>query len=935
MVSSGSADQIETKPSSNQLQFSLQVPNNSSSQMQMRSRSLVNNNSSSDERGRSRASSRDASLSRDPSRAASKQNSTARSRSRLTSRSRGAVSRSRATHLQRDLSPVSPHLTGLHTLTKSLTHSGLGKNEVTPEVAAVPEYRSVHLNFVADEFKPIDPKSALVAKKIKDKATGRTSIILTTKRQTQDTTDKDKDDKNSKIKITDINTSTDLNNNNTDSSKKFKTRVSFDTVNVEYCAYPPEYSSSKCDDPDSIRSTRSDRILKPRELSPTSLLAAQASSGRGRSPSPFRDQSPSSRSLSPSDRGLSPVQSSSGSTRNSIVNDAKRRGYPTTPIITHESCTLNKTHQEFYSLYNNTSKKRAKLPGRSVLVYISGRRHTWVAIDWCVNRLLEDGDSLIVIASINPDDDPVIREFSRGSIFGTNNTKESIAKSQDQFKSLITDEMIRSSPEYAKIVSENIMKYILAITNPNKIIKVTIELGVGDTKDVLKDMIGLYLPGMIVTSAKPTKASSTRSWLTSRITDRLVKNFPLPVVVVPAMNMNLFEEKLFDIVEKRMMVLQKSQHEDKEILNELDLAGEINTRIAGLKLKQHFVENNSSDLDSENSSIFSFDSEEEEEEDSEDEDKKGSKKNDHDDHNKLTVKPFEASSDNNELTKQKSTISTKSRASRMSRISRSSRMTYGTDDDAYSDDGVKSFNPSISLDTSKKKKTNSHFKGSYCDDNNSLNSTDTTDSVKQVNMATVSAQMKLLEEMTEIRSKPIDENTFKDLLGAVSTAGYRVGIKLADVARLGGAGAELVRTLTLAPDPKYYTKKKSMLLDDGPEINISKTSSFRTSDSLFNSSSPYGFSTNGSTKGKLKSDINYSGISSAPRLQSALKFEDPKKNGIPGLHTNNLSPTSSGVSKNKISRPQLTTSKSAGSILTNQKDKEKKKKKGFFKSIFS
>ncbi|GMF62235.1 unnamed protein product [[Candida] boidinii] len=250
-------------------------------------------------------------------------------------------------------------------------------------------------------------------------------------------------------------------------------------------------------------------------------------------------------------------------------------------------------------------------------------------------------------------------------------------------------------------------------------------------------MIGLYLPGMIVTSAKPTKASSTRSWLTSRITDRLVKNFPLPVVVVPAMNMNLFEEKLFDIVEKRMMVLQKSQHEDKEILNELDLAGEINTRIAGLKLKQHFVENNSSDLDSENSSIFSFDSEEEEEEDSEDEDKKGSKKNDHDDHNKLTVKPFEASSDNNELTKQKSTISTKSRASRMSRISRSSRMTYGTDDDAYSDDGVKSFNPSISLDTSKKKKTNSHFKGSYCDDNNSLNSTDTTDSVKQVNMATI------------------------------------------------------------------------------------------------------------------------------------------------------------------------------------------------------
>ncbi|GME67370.1 unnamed protein product [[Candida] boidinii] len=931
MVSAGSADQTEAKNSSNQLQFSLQVPKNSSSQV--RSRSLVNEESP-DERGRSRASSRDAASSREPSRAASKQKNTARSRSRLTSRSRGAVSRSRATNLQRDLSPVSPHLTGLHTLTKSLTHSGLGKNEVTPEVAAVPEYRSVHLNFVAEEFKPIDPESVLVAKKVRDKDTGRTSIVLTTKKQTQDADYKESNnnDNNKNInKLKNTNTDTSTNGNNIDSSKKFKTRVSFDTVNVEYCAYPPEYSSSKWDDSDPVRSARSDRVLKPRDLSPASLLTGQPPSGRGRSPSPFRDQSPGSRSLSPSERGFSPVQSFSGSTRNSIVNDDKRRGYPTTPIITHESCTLTKTHQEFYLLYNNTSTKRAKLPGRSVLVYISGRRHTWVAIDWCVNRLLEDGDSLIVIASINPDDDPVIREFSGGGIFGPNSTKESIAKNQDQYKSLITDDMIRSSPEYAKIVSENIMRYILAITNPNKIIKVTIELGVGDTKDVLKDMIGLYLPGMIVTSAKPTKASSTRSWLTSRITDRLVKNFPLPVVVVPAMNMNLFEEKLFDIVEKRMMALQKNNQEDQVILNELDLAGEIDTRMAGLKLKQHFVENNSSDLDSDNSSIFSFDSEEEEEEDSDSEDKKLSKKNDR--HNENAVKAFEAS-DDNQLTKQKSTVSTKSRASRMSRISRGSRRTYGTDDDAYSDDGVKSFNPSISLDTSRKKKTNSYFN----DGDSSLMSADTTDSVRQVNMATVTAQMKLLEEMTEIRSKPIDENTFKDLLGAVSTAGYRVGIKLADVARLGGAGAELVRTLTLAPDPRYYTKKKSMLLDDGPETNALKTSSSRTSDSFFTPSSPYGnsfpLSANGSTNVKLKSDINYSGVSSAPRLQSALKFEDPKKNGVASIYSNNLSPTNS-ASKNKSTRPQLTTSRSAGSILTSQKDKDKKKKKGFFKSLFS
>ena len=39
---------------------------------------------------------------------------------------------------------------------------------------------------------------------------------------------------------------------------------------------------------------------------------------------------------------------------------------------------------------------------RTILVYVSGRIHTWGSIRLILSKFIEDGDHVIIIASINP-----------------------------------------------------------------------------------------------------------------------------------------------------------------------------------------------------------------------------------------------------------------------------------------------------------------------------------------------------------------------------------------------------------------------------------------------------------------------------------------------------------------------------------------------------
>ncbi|KAK6197370.1 uncharacterized protein RJT21DRAFT_131787 [Scheffersomyces amazonensis] len=220
--------------------------------------------------------------------------------------------------------------------------------------------------------------------------------------------------------------------------------------------------------------------------------------------------------------------------------------YPTTPIIVHRGCTLTKKHKDFDKLYDGLLKPKAPvLPKRSILIYVSGRRHTWVALDWILTNFLENGDSIVICCAINYPD--ILTHKKRKNSFYSPHGFLPPTNPRSRF-------LHRNKPENVPSICENLMEYVEAMVSPKKIIKITIEFVVGDTKNVLKEMYKLYEPNLVCTATKPNIRISAplRSWNSSKLTDRLVKNFPLPVIVVPAANMNNYEYKLEDRFKKQL-----------------------------------------------------------------------------------------------------------------------------------------------------------------------------------------------------------------------------------------------------------------------------------------------------------------------------------------------------------------------------------------------
>ncbi|KAG7196170.1 uncharacterized protein KQ657_000182 [Scheffersomyces spartinae] len=325
--------------------------------------------------------------------------------------------------------------------------------------------------------------------------------------------------------------------------KNYRKRVSFDTVNLEYdndadLENPTESRLlEELAQEEAKRRSRFDNLNgymfelergRDRSLSPN-----RAASSYGNSPnatSPLRLLSPT---LSPT-RGMV-VRSPRGSVfgRNSL--------YPTTPIITQPSCILTKTHKDFDALYKGKLPgMKPALPGRVIMVYISGRKHTWVALDWVLRNFVENGDTVVIVGVLGSVLQNLIR--NRGLLPG-----KIIAQTPKMRYKL------RSHPQYTKIITRNILNYAFQILNPHAIVRVMADMTAGKTKEVLKAMYLLYTPNIVVTGGKisTTVGAPLRSWTSSKLTDRLVKNFPLPVIVVPALTMGYFEENLKKELESR------------------------------------------------------------------------------------------------------------------------------------------------------------------------------------------------------------------------------------------------------------------------------------------------------------------------------------------------------------------------------------------------
>ena len=201
---------------------------------------------------------------------------------------------------------------------------------------------------------------------------------------------------------------------------------------------------------------------------------------------------------------------------------------------------------------------------RTIICHISGRRHTWVALDWMLRELVHDTDHIVVVANLpkllgkpskmnrfNSDEyfnnsSPTPPSISTLSLISS--TLDSHASTYSIFSEDMNDEgEWCSGYDKAEIELEirNIFKYIKAIVTPNIALKITVEIIVAKTSRILCDVMNVYTPDFIIgATLKWQPIDNIVVWKSKKIVDQLATNFPIPLFIVPAQRMYYFEKKL-------------------------------------------------------------------------------------------------------------------------------------------------------------------------------------------------------------------------------------------------------------------------------------------------------------------------------------------------------------------------------------------------------
>lgn len=222
--------------------------------------------------------------------------------------------------------------------------------------------------------------------------------------------------------------------------------------------------------------------------------------------------------------------------------------------------------------------------GRAILIHISGRRHSWVALDYVISKLVNNGDKLVVCCNLPTENNRQRMTRRRDRV----NRKIRLQKLRSQVGSDLDDSEDESGSDSDDVYDRNeshwkngytyeeveetlndLIKYVHLLLPADKIIKLTCEISVESTKEAIINAYNCYLPKMVVITTKKwqhdEKVGEAKSNL---IVDVLVNRLPCPIVVVPAKKSDSFER----YIEERLRITTDvtiSKEEKHRKLNEI------------------------------------------------------------------------------------------------------------------------------------------------------------------------------------------------------------------------------------------------------------------------------------------------------------------------------------------------------------------------------
>ncbi|CEP62160.1 uncharacterized protein LALA0_S04e09208g [Lachancea lanzarotensis] len=211
--------------------------------------------------------------------------------------------------------------------------------------------------------------------------------------------------------------------------------------------------------------------------------------------------------------------------------------YPSRPCVNHNALTVTKMHRDFFTYVKDKRQTDNKESLRTILCAISGRRHTWSAVDWYVKNLAQDGDHLVIVTRI-----PQFEDMAKSTASSQTKLLDGYDITNNKTKSPIVSRRPSSSERdlisfeidaIARQKCGDLLHYYLSKLN-GKIVKVTVELiKDNSTTYALTSAIALYRPDFKVVSTVSTNLHIKFKNGHVKLPNFLMRHFWVPTYVIP------------------------------------------------------------------------------------------------------------------------------------------------------------------------------------------------------------------------------------------------------------------------------------------------------------------------------------------------------------------------------------------------------------------
>lgn len=254
-------------------------------------------------------------------------------------------------------------------------------------------------------------------------------------------------------------------------------------------------------------------------------------------------------------------------------NDWPQTIYPSRPCVNHRALAITRSHREYSDYIKDHGRNQTKGSLRTVVCLISGRKHTWSAVDWYVENMARDGDYLVIVSRIPVFEDSVKRPTPPQTSLSENyDIKASKPKSRSlSRKCSLTEQglMVQDVDVLARAKCNDILNYYLHKLT-GKIMKLTVEIIKDDsTVFALTSAIALYKPDFKVVSTVSTNLHIKFRNGHVKLANFVMRHFWVPTYVVPFefIDPALLGEKVPD---RRITNNPKEEKDDVHILANID-----------------------------------------------------------------------------------------------------------------------------------------------------------------------------------------------------------------------------------------------------------------------------------------------------------------------------------------------------------------------------